>query len=406
MRSASPLFRKLQKLLDRMSTVLLENITGVRVVRAFNKEAHEQNRLNTSFSGYADTSIKANRMFASLDGLSFFTVNVFVILVYSFSGFRVTAGAFAVADIAAIIEYAMLALFYLMMAQMVILTLPRAFECADRVRTVLEFSPTIKDLTQKKVWFPASPAHVVQFQNVAFRFADSEEYTLKNLSFSCRRGETTAIIGGTGSGKSTVASLILRFNDVTDGALLLNGIDLRKMPQEQLRDHIAYVQQRAWLFAGTIRENLQYSNPNASDEVLWHALEVAQAADFVRSLPDGLDAFVAQGGTNFSGGQKQRLSIARALVKRPDLYIFDDSFSALDFKTDAALRRELAKETGDAAVLIIAQRVSTIRHAQQIIVLYEGEPVGIGTHDELLTKCSVYREIYESQTKEAHESNG
>ncbi len=182
---------------------------------------------------------------------------------------------------------------------------------------------------------------------------------------------------------------------MTDGALLLNGIDLRKMPQEQLRDHIAYVQQRAWLFAGTIRGNLQYSNPNASDEVLWHALEVAQAADFVRSLPDGLDAFVAQGGTNFSGGQKQRLSIARALVKRPDLYIFDDSFSALDFKTDAALRRELAKETGDAAVLIIAQRVSTIRHAQQIIVLHEGEPVGIGTHDELLTKCSVYREIYE-----------
>lgn len=193
---------------------------------------------------------------------------------------------------------------------------------------------------------------------------------------------------------------------MTDGALLLNGIDLRKMPQEQLRDHIAYVQQRAWLFAGTIRENLQYSNPNASDEVLWHALEVAQAADFVRSLPDGLDAFVAQGSTNFSGGQKQRLSIARALVKRPDLYIFDDSFSALDFKTDAALRRELAKETGDAAVLIIAQRVSAIRHAQQIIVLHEGEPVGIGTHDELLTKCSVYREIYESQTKEAHESNG
>lgn len=193
---------------------------------------------------------------------------------------------------------------------------------------------------------------------------------------------------------------------MTDGALLLNGIDLRKMPQEQLRDHIAYVQQRAWLFAGTIRENLQYSNPNASDEVLWHALEVAQAADFVRSLPDGLDAFVAQGGTNFSGGQKQRLSIARALVKRPDLYIFDDNFSALDFKTDAALRRELAKETGDAAVLIIAQRVSTIRHAQQFIVLHEGEPVGIGTHDELLTKCSVYREIYESQTKEAHESNG
>ena len=203
------------------------------------------------------------------------------------------------------------------------------------MKAVLDFSPTIQDLTEKQVWFPASSDDVVDFRNVAFRFPDSEEYTLKNLNFACKRGTTTAIIGGTGSGKSTVASLILRFNDVTDGELLLNNVNIRKMPQNQLRDHIAYVQQRAWLFAGTIAENLRYSNPNATDEELWHALKVAQAEDFVRSLPDGLNSFVAQGGTNFSGGQKQRLSIARALVKKPELYIFDDSFSALDFKSRA-----------------------------------------------------------------------
>ena len=406
MRSASPLFRKLQKLLDKMSTVLLENITGVRVVRAFNKEEHEHQRLDAAFSDYAVTSIKANRMFASLDGLSFFAVNIFVIIVYALSGFRVTAGAFLVTDITAIVEYAILALLYLMMAQMVILTLPRAFECSGRVKAVLDFSPTIRDLTDKQVWFPASSENVVDFRNAAFRFPDSEEYTLKNLNFTCKRGETTAIIGGTGSGKSTVASLILRFNDVTDGELLLNNVNIRKMPQSQLRDHIAYVQQRAWLFAGTIAENLRYSNPNATDEELWHALKVAQAEDFVRSLPDGLNSFVAQGGTNFSGGQKQRLSIARALVKKPELYIFDDSFSALDFKTDAALRRALAYETQNAAVLIIAQRVSTIRHAERIVVLGEGEPVGIGAHEELLMNCPVYKEIYESQTKEADEQHG
>ncbi len=403
MRSASPLFRKLQKLLDKMSAVLLENITGVRVVRAFNKEEDEKNRMDTAFSAYADTSIKANRMFASLDGISFFAVNLFVIIVYTLSGYRVTAGAFHIEDIAAIIEYALLALFYLMMAQMIILTLPRAFECANRVQAVLDFSPTIQDHTDKDVWFPASCEDVVKFDNVAFRFADSEEYTLKNLNFSCKRGTTTAIIGGTGSGKSTVASLILRFNDTTDGELLLNNVNIKKMPQRQLRDKIAYVQQRAWLFAGTIAENLRYSNENATDEELWHALDVAQAGDFVRSLPDGLNSFVAQGGTNFSGGQKQRLSIARALVKKPECYIFDDSFSALDFKTDAALRKALAAETKEAAVIIIAQRVSTIRHAEQIIVLHEGEPVGVGTHEELLENCSVYREIYESQTKEASE---
>lgn len=244
---------------------------------------------------------------------------------------------------------------------------------------------------------------VMDFQNVSFRFADAEENTLRHLNFSCRRGETTAIIGATGSGKSTIASLMLRFHDVIGGRILLNGTDIRKMTQEHLRDHIGYVQQKAWLFSGTIRDNLKYSRSDATDEELMHAADIAQAGEFIRSLPDGLDTFVAQGGTNFSGGQKQRLSIARALVKKPELYIFDDSFSALDFKTDAALRKALVPETKDAAVMIIAQRVSSIQHADQIIVLHEGEMAGIGKHEELLKTCPVYKEIYESQTKEAEE---
>lgn len=223
------------------------------------------------------------------------------------------------------------------------------------------------------------------------------------MDFTCRRGETTAIIGGTGSGKSTVASLILRFHDVTDGSLRLNGKDIREMTQHHLREKLAYVQQKAWLFSGSIADNLKYGNPDATEEEMEHALEVAQASDFVHSLPDGLNSYVAQGGTNFSGGQKQRLSIARALVKKPELYIFDDSFSALDFKTDAALRKALEKETEDVAVLIIAQRVSTIRHAQQIIVLNEGKIAGKGTHEELMETCNVYREIVNSQTKEDDE---
>ena len=404
MGSASPLFRKLQKLLDRMSTVLLENITGVRVVRAFNNEIREEGRMITAFSNYAATSIKANRLFANLDGLSFFCINLFVVVVYWLSGAHISSGNLQIGDITAIIEYAMMVLFFLMMAQMVILTLPRALECCERVRLVLDHTPEIVDLVDRDPEEDSSNPEVLAFRDVSFRFKDAEEDTLGHLNFVCRRGETTAIIGGTGSGKSTVASLILRFHDVTGGAVELNGTDIRNMPQKFLRDHLAYVQQKAWLFSGTIAGNLRYSRPDATVEELMHAADVAQAGDFIRSLPDGLNAFVAQGGANFSGGQKQRLSIARALVKKPELYIFDDSFSALDFKTDAALRHALAAETKDAAVLIIAQRVSSIRHANQIIVLHEGRMAGIGTHEELMETCKVYQEIYESQTKEVQEA--
>ena len=405
MRSASPLFKKLQKLLDRMTTILLENITGVRVVRAFNNEEREQNRMSDAFSNYAETSIKANRRFANLDGLSYFFINLFVVIVYWLSGGYISLGNLQIGDITAVIQYAMMVMFFLMMAQMVILTMPRALECCERIRAVLELSPEIRDLVEQDDQKPLpNQDEVLAFRNVSFRFADAEENTLSHLNFSCRRGQTTAIIGGTGSGKSTVASLILRFHDVIGGSILLNGKDIRQMTQHTLRDHLAYVQQKAWLFSGTIASNLRYGNADATDEQLMHAADVAQAGDFIRSLPDGLNPFVAQGGTNFSGGQKQRLSIARALVKKPELYIFDDSFSALDFKTDAALRKALAKETQDAAVLIIAQRVSTIQHADQIVVLNEGQMVGLGKHEELLQTCPVYREIYESQTKEAQEA--
>ena len=402
MRSASPLFRRLQGLLDKMSTVLLENITGVRVVRAFNKQEYETERLKASFRDYKVTSVKANRMFAGLDGLTNFSINLFVVLVYWISGSRIVSGVFGVGDITAIIEYSIMALFSVLMAQMVILSFPRAMECLNRIDEVLSYTPQISNKTESDV--PLTDGeNVLAFENVSFRYADSDEYTLQGLDFVCKKGQTTAVIGGTGSGKSTVASLMLRFNDVTDGRITLCGADIRDMPQKQLHESISYVQQRAWLFSGTVAENLCYGNKNASEEELMHALDIAQAGDFVRALPDGLNAYVAQGGTNFSGGQKQRLSIARAIVKNPQLYIFDDSFSALDFKTDAALRKALIKEKSDKAIVIIAQRVSSIQHADQIIVLNEGKYVGIGKHEELLKTCEVYKEIYDSQTKEADE---
>lgn len=403
MRSTTPLFKKLQKKLDKMSKVLLENLTGVRVIRAFNMEDRERERLNGEFKSYAKTAVKVNKRFAFLDSVSFFAVNAFVVIVYYLSGARITAGYFEIGDITAIIEYAMLALFFLMMAQMVILTLPRALECCDRIGEILDFSPTITDKTDAALTSRVKMQNcenVLSFKNVGFRFADAEEYTLNNLNFDCKRGKTTAVIGGTGSGKSTVASLMMRFNEVTDGQVIFNGVDVCDLPQRALRKKLAFVQQRAWLFSGTIAENLRYGNPAATDEELWRALETAQAKDFVYALPDKLNAFVAQGGTNFSGGQKQRLSIARALVKRPELYVFDDSFSALDFKTDAALRKALAAETQNSAVVIIAQRISTIIHADEIIVLDEGKQIARGKHEELLKTCPVYKEIYNSQTKE------
>lgn len=405
MRTASPLFRRLQKLLDRIGAVLLENLTGVRVIRAFGKERHEQRRMDDTFADYATTSIKANRLFANLDGLSYFGMNAFIVVVYFLAGGRISAGGFRIGDITAIVEYAIMALFYLMMAQMVIMTLPRALECCERVRLVLDHDPQIADpapgdAVDMSGRGPLDDGEVLAFRDVTFRFADAQEDALSHVDFVCRKGQITAIIGGTGSGKSTIAMLALRFHDASWGKVTLDGVDVRDMTQRDLRSRIAYVQQQAWLFSGTIAENLRYGDKDATDRELNHALEVAQADEFVDSLPDSLDSRVAQGGMNFSGGQKQRLSIARALVGDAQIVVFDDSFSALDFKTDAALRHALAAEMGDRAVLIIAQRVSTIQHADQIIVLSDGRVAGLGRHDDLMETCDVYREIVESQTKE------
>lgn len=395
-RKATVIFEKLQTFLDKMNVILRENITGVRVIRAFNKEEHEKNRLKNSFENYAESAIKANRLYAGLDSLAFFAINVCIVAILYIGGNRVGLGAMEIGDITAVTEYAILILYYLIMAQMVIILMPRATICLKRIDEVLNTKPEIED---GKVNLKASKSdEVISFKNMTFRFLDADEDILCNLKFSCKRGQTTAIIGSTGSGKSTIAKLIMRFHDVTRGSILLNGHDLKSLSRKEIKEHISYVPQTAWLFSGTIADNLRYGNEEASEGEMYHALEVAQA-NFVLDLEDGLQTRVARGGSNFSGGQKQRLAIARALVKKADLYIFDDSFSALDFKTDANLRKALKEEIKASAILIIAQRINTILNADQIIVLDDGELVGIGKHEELMKNCDVYKAIAKSQMK-------
>lgn len=412
-RKASAIFERLQRLLDRMNVVLRENLTGVRVIRAFNKEKDEEKRMRKTFEDYAETAVSANLLFAGLESTAFFVINIAIVAILWIGGDRIGAGFMEIGDITALTEYSILILFYIIMAQMVIILLPRARVCIGRIREVLEKEPEIRDGeeriesgNEKSLQGTAGAAactgdsgmEAASFRNVSFRFPDADENALTDLNFTCRKGETTAVIGGTGSGKSTIAKLLLRFHDVTEGTVCVGGTDVRDISQNELRSHISYVPQKAWLFSGTIAENLCYGNEKASEEEMRRILAVAQA-DFVSTLANGLDAHVAQGGTNYSGGQKQRLSIARALMKKADLYIFDDSFSALDFQTDAALRKALKKEVADAAVLIIAQRINTILNADQIIVLDEGKIVGLGRHQELMENCPVYREIAGSQMK-------
>lgn len=397
--NAAPIFMRLQSFIDRMNVVLRENIVGVRVIRAFNKERHEEQRLDEVFSDYAVNAIKVNHLFVGLDSSSFFLMNIAEVAVLWVGGNRAGVHAMQIGSISAVLEYAIIILFFVMTAQMVILTLPRAAACLNRAQQVLQIEPSIVD-GERTLDAAASQDDdaVAVFDHMSFRFDDADEDTLCDLNFACRRGQTTAIVGSTGSGKSTVAKLLLRFHDATKGAIRLDGVDVRDLSQDEIRRHIAYVPQKAWLFSGSVASNLRYGNEDATEADMLHALQVAQST-FVLDQPQGLDTPVAQGGTNFSGGQRQRLAIARALMKRADLYIFDDSFSALDFKTDAALRHALQDETRDAAVLIIAQRISTILHADQIVVLKDGEVVGLGTHDELMETCEVYRAIAESQMK-------
>lgn len=428
-RRAAPIFEKMQGFIDRMNVVLRENIIGVRVIRAFGKERHEEGRMGRVFTDYADAAIKVNWIFAGVDCFSFCLMNIAEVLLMWLGGNRVGAHAMEIGNISAVVEYAMLIMFYIMMAQFVALMVPRAIVCLQRCAEVIEKKPSILDGTGSAPLAPGSngeaatageaavagevtvtdedgafnaslsdAAPVATFDHVSFRFPDADEDTLHDIDFSCRRGQTTAIIGSTGSGKSTIAKMLLRLHDVTEGSVRFSGADVRSMTQHDLRERIAYVPQKAWLFSGTIASNLRDGRAGATEAEMRHALDVAQS-DFVWGLPERLDAPVAQGGTNFSGGQRQRLAIARALMKHADLYIFDDSFSALDFKTDAALRRALKPETRNAAVLIIAQRINTILHADQIVVLKDGRIVGKGTHKELMEGCEVYREIAESQMK-------
>ena len=405
-KSAARIFQRLQSFIDRMNVRLRESITGVRVIRAFGKEKTEQESLDEAFSEYATNAIRVNWIFATFDCSAFFIMNIAEVAILWLGGNRVGAYAMEIASISACVEYAMMILFFIMMAQIGALMLPRALVCIERCREVIEHAPSIADGPETALAtaadVPAAPAPagdvVAHFGNASFRFADADEDTLHHLNFLCRRGTTTAIIGPTGSGKSTIAKMLLRFHDVTDGTVELCGTDVRELTQHALREHISYVPQKAWLFSGTIADNLRYGAEDATDEELWHAIDVAQSG-FVRELPEGLGHRVAQGGTNFSGGQRQRLSIARALVKKADLYIFDDSFSALDFKTDAALRHALAEEVRDAAVLIIAQRINTILNADQIVVLKDGCIQGLGTHEELMRTCEAYREIARSQLR-------
>lgn len=398
MRKASPIFDKLQRFLDRMNVVLRENLTGVRVIRAFNKESHETKRMKMTFQEYADYSIRANYLFAGLDCLATVTMDLCIVAIIYLGGNAVGAGSMEIGDITAVSEYAIWILLYVMMAQMTVLMLPRALTCVRRISDVLNHKPEITDGHEQLTAYTQNTDEIVSLNDVSFRFDDADEETLSRISFSCSRGQTTAIVGGTGSGKSTIIKLLLRYHDVTKGNITLFGQDIRNISQDILRSKISYVPQKAWLFSGTIADNLRYGNLDADDTELKHALHIAQS-DFVFNLPKQLDSPVAQGGTNFSGGQKQRISIARALVKKADLYIFDDSFSALDFKTDAALRHALQNEIKDSAVLIIAQRISTILHADQIIVLNDGQIVGKGRHEELLQNCPIYVDIVNSQMK-------
>jgi ATP-binding cassette subfamily B multidrug efflux pump len=395
---AIPLFRLIQVKLDKLNLILDEGLTGVRVVRAFDRQKYEEQRFDVANRDLTDVSIKVNRIVATLMPLMMFVLNVSSVAILWFGAIRINNGDLQVGAMIAFLQYAMLILFALLMVSMMFIMLPRAAASATRINEVLAIKPEINDAEQVKRADEISG--YVEFQDVTFSYPGAEEPALSHISFSASPGEVTAIIGGTGAGKSTLVSLIPRFYDVDDadgGRILVDGIDIREMSQEHLRAKIGFVPQKAVLFSGTIAENIRYGKEDASDEEIRHAADIAQATEFIQNMQDGFDSVIAQGGTNVSGGQKQRLSIARALVRKPEIYVFDDTFSALDFKTDARLRSALKKETQDSTMLIVAQRVSTVMDADQIIVLDEGHIAGIGTHRELMATSEVYREIVSSQ---------
>ena len=390
-----PLFKQVQKKIDRVNLVLGENLKGIRVIRAFNREEHEKKRFDEANSDLTNTYISVNRILAMLTPLMMVLMNALMLGILWFGSVRIDAGDMDLGALVAFLQYAMQIMFALIIMTMMFIMIPRAQAAADRVNEVLETEPSVHDSTETPA--ECSGHGSVEFDHVTFRYLGAEEPALRDISFHARPGETTAIIGGTGSGKSTLVNLIPRFYDVEKGRVLIDGIDVREMPQEQLRAKIGFVPQKAVLFTGSIADNLRYGRADADDSELFHAAEVAQADGFISETAEGFETVLSEGGLNLSGGQKQRLAIARAIVRKPEIYVFDDSFSALDFKTDAKLRAALQKETGDATVIIVAQRVGSVMNADRIIVLDDGGVAGVGTHKELLDTCEVYREIVSSQ---------
>lgn len=395
MRTAIPLFRTLQLKLDRLNLILDEGLSGVRVIRAFDRIDHEQERFDVANSDLKNVAIRVNRIVAFMMPMMMLVFNITAIAILWFGSIRINNGDMQIGALIAFLQYSIQILFSLLMLSMMFIMLPRAAASADRINEVLAIEPEINDAGTVKD--TDTEQGYVTFQHVTFSYPGAEEPAINDISFSARPGQVTAIIGGTGSGKSTLLSLIPRFYDVDSGSVLVDSVDVRDMSQEHLREKIGFVPQKAVLFSGTIAQNIRYGKEDATYEAVMHAAEIAQATEFIDEMPDGFDSVIAQGGMNVSGGQKQRLSIARALVRKPEIYLFDDSFSALDFKTDARLRTALKKETLNATVFIVSQRVSTVMDADQIIVLDDGHIAGIGNHRELMETSEIYREIVSSQ---------
>lgn len=393
-----PLFKAMQIKLDRLNLVLRENLTGIRVIRAFNRLVSESQRFETANRDLTDNAIKVNKIMAMMQPIMIILMNFTSIAIIWFGGLRISANNMQIGDMMAFLQYAMQIMFSIIMVTIMFVMVPRAEASAVRINEVLDTEAEIVDPAEINTEL-GEQGHV-EFKNVTFSYPGAEEPAINDISFAAHPGEVTAIIGGTGAGKSTLINLIPRFYDVDTGSVLVDGVDVREMSQQTLREKIGFVPQTPVLFSGTIAANIRYGKNDANDEEVRHAARVAQAADFISVMPDGYNSQIAQGGTNLSGGQKQRLSIARALVRKPGIYILDDSFSALDFKTDARLRAALKQETTHSTVIIVAQRVSTVMEANRIIVLDEGQVVGIGTHRDLLDSCPVYREIVLSQLSE------
>lgn len=396
---AMPKFKVLQKLIDRLNLVSREILTGLPVIRAFSTEKHEKERFDTANKNLMKTNLFVNRAMTFMMPLMMLIMNAMTVLIVYVGADNIDLGRMQVGELMAFIQYAMQIIMSFLFISMVSIMMPRAQVAAERVNEILDMEIMIKDPKQPKEFLNEKKGEV-EFKHVSFRYPDAGEDMLHDISFTAPSGKTTAFIGSTGSGKSTLINLIPRFFDVTEGSILVDGVDIREVKQSDLRDKLGYVPQKGVLFSGTIDSNLRYGKEDASEEEVKKAARIAQAADFIEEKKEAYDSPIAQGGSNVSGGQKQRLSIARAVAKDPEIYIFDDSFSALDYKTDVTLRQALARETKGSTTLIVAQRISTILHADQIVVLDEGRVVGTGTHEELLESCPVYLQIAKSQLSE------